>query len=129
MDATVKAIGFREFSRDMRRLDPAFAREARREYQSLGQPVLESAQGLAPRQTGAFARTLKLSVTQRGIAIVSSHPGAGVLHWGGTIRPRGVPITFPRTLFAVRAAEAHMNRLVEGLGDAIERAADSTGWH
>ena len=53
---------------------------------------------------------------------------AGVVHWGGVIRPRGVPITFPRTEFISRAVDDHTDQLVEDIADGVDRAARRAGW-
>jgi hypothetical protein len=128
MPLSLEVNGLRELRRDLRRLDPALDKEVRRGFREASRPILQTAQGFAPNRTGQLARSLRISVTQRGIAITSTHPGAGVIHWGGTIEPRGYPIEFPRSAFAIRAGEAHLNRLADEMGDAVERAADSTGW-
>jgi hypothetical protein len=125
----VTTNGLREFRRDIRKLEPEVDKELGRELREVGGPVLSQARSLAPRLTGELARSLRLSVTQRSMSIYSTLPQAPVLHWGGTIRPRGVGITFPRTEFATRAILANADRLVDGIGDGVERAAERLGWH
>lgn len=126
-DPEVEFRGVRDLRRDLHKFVPEIDKELGRSLRKIGGPVLATARELAPNRTGEFARSLRLSVTRGGISIVSTHPAAGVLHWGGTIEPRGVPITFPRNEFAVRAAAAHADRLVEDVGDGIEKVLRQVG--
>jgi phage gpG-like protein len=127
-DVTVDAKGVREFRRALRKLDRDSDRQLQRDLRQGGRPILEEARARAPRLTGELARSLRLSVTQRGISVFSSLPQAPVIHWGGTIRPRGVAITFPRTEFITRAVEDHADALIDDIGDGIEAAARRAGW-
>lgn len=95
--------------------DEARARAARQGYKTP-----------AARRTGAYAKGFKPSVSGSRIAVVNRWPGANVNHWGGTIRPRGVPITFPRRPVIAEAAaakevqfEAALTRAVNALADRI----------
>jgi hypothetical protein len=67
-------------------------------------------------------------VTTRGVSVGSRLPQAGVLHFGGTIRPRGVPITFPARPVISEALDSKTDRLVNEIGDALEQAAHRAGW-
>jgi phage gpG-like protein len=67
-------------------------------------------------------------VTARGASVGSRLPQAGVLHFGGTIRPRGVPIAFPARPVISEAVDRNTDRIVNELGDAVEQAARRTGW-
>lgn len=125
----VEVNGLAAFRRDVKRLDPAVAKELQGELKDAAGRVLDEARAGAPRRTGALAASLRVSLTTRGASIYSRLPYAPVVHWGGTIRPRGAAITFPRTEFVTRAAHDNAERLLEDVGDAVERAATRTGWH
>lgn len=129
VDADIDTPGLRDFRRDLKRLQPLIAKELTGELRDISQPVVIRAASLAPRLTGELARSLRVSVQQRGVSIYSTLPQAPVLHWGGTIRPRGVPITFPRTEFISRAVEEHADRLLDDVSDGVERASHRAGWH
>ncbi len=59
--------------------------------------------------------------TRGNIAGVRSRlPYAGVIEYGGTIRPRGVPIEFRRYQPVSRAIERNADQIAEELGDRIE---------
>lgn len=127
-DVQVRVDGLREFRRDLRKVDREVDKELRGEIKDAANTVLEEARATAPIRTGALARSLKVSVTGRGASIYSALPYAPVVHWGGVIEPRGVPIRFPRTEFITRAVERGADRLVEDIGDGVERAAKRAGW-
>lgn len=125
----VEVKGLREFRRDLKRLDTDADKELRASLREGGQGALGQARTDAPHLTGQLARSLRLSVTARQVSIYSTLPQAAVLHWGGTIRPRGVPIVFPRTEFLSRAVTDRADEITENVAESVERAARSAGWH
>jgi hypothetical protein len=52
-----------------------------------------------------------------------------VIEYGGTISPRGTDITIKRSEPVTRAVQRQTDTIVDAFGDAVERAADKTGWH
>jgi hypothetical protein len=125
---SIEVKGLREFRRDLKRMDAATNKELSANLREGGGVVLTRARSLAPRLSGELANSLRLSVTQKAVSIYSTLPQAPVLHWGGRIEPRGVPIVFPRTEFGTRAAEEHGDELLENIADDIDRAAKPAGW-
>jgi phage gpG-like protein len=83
----------------------------------------------AVKRTGRYAASIRPYVTARGASVGSRLPQAGVVHFGGTIRPRGVPITFPARPVISELVDRNTDRIVNELGDAVETAARRTGWH
>jgi hypothetical protein len=127
-DAGVRVEGLREFRRELKRVSPAVDRELARELKRGGQAIADDASARAPRRTGKYASSIRVYAARGGVAVGSRLPQAGVLHWGGTIRPRGVPITFRARPVVLEAAERHMGRIVDDVGDAVETAARRAGW-
>ena len=125
----VRVEGLREFRRDLKKLEPEVAKELRKDIKAAAGKVAAVASAAAPRRTGAYARSIKPYVTARGASVGSRLPQAGVLHWGGTIRPRGVDITFPARPVVSEALDRQTDRIVDELGDAVEAAAKKAGWH
>lgn len=125
----VRVEGLREFQRDLKRLEPETAKLLRADIRAVGGRVAAEAQAAAPRRSGAYARSIRPYVTVRGVSVGSRLPYAGVVHWGGTISPRGVPIVFPARPVISEAVDRNTDRLVNELGDAVEQAARRTGWH
>lgn len=64
-----------------------------------------------------------LAITVQGgtISIVAAHPAARVLEWGGTIAPRGTPITFTAQAMARRAAVQQLPQIERTVEDRIAR--------
>jgi hypothetical protein len=127
-DFAVKTEGLRQFRRDLKRLEPEVDKQLRKETREIAARVAVEAAATAPRRSGALARSYRPYVTQRGAGVRSRLPYAGVIEYGGTISPRGVPITIKRHAPVTGAIERQTERIVEAIGDAVERAADSAGW-
>jgi hypothetical protein len=127
-DPAVRVEGLREFRRDLKKLEPAAAKELQVDLRKAAARVAVAAASSAPRASGAYARSIRPYVTARGVSVGSRLPQAGVLHFGWTNRPRGVPITFPARPVISQALDRQTDRLVEDLGDAVDRAARRAGW-
>lgn len=80
--------------------------------------------GADPDSGGALPHVRDmLSVVVAGgtIALVSQHPAGAVLEYGGTIKPRGVAITFKAHAMARRAAVAQLPEIERAVEQRIER--------
>jgi hypothetical protein len=126
--AAIETEGMRDLRRDLKRLDPEIDKELRVELRDTVKRVAEVASGLAPVRSGALARSYRPFVTTKSAGIRSALPYAPVIEYGGTISPRGTPITFDRSEPVTRAVMRQADRVVDEFGDALERAADKTGW-
>lgn len=127
-DVGVRVEGLREFRRDLKRVSPAVDKGLGVEIKKAAENVAREARANAPRRTGAYADSIRVYATRGGASVGSRLPQAGLLHWGGTIRPRGVPITFARRAVVYEAAERQANRIAERVGDAVDVAARRNGW-
>ena len=128
-DNAIRLEGFKEFRRDLKKLEPDVDKELRKDIRAAAAKVAVAAAVSAPRVTGEYAKSIRPYVTARGVSVGSRLPQAGVLHWGGTIRPRGVDIKFPARPVISDALDKQTDRIVEDLGDAVDRAARRAGWH
>lgn len=117
----VRVDGLRELRSTLRKIDPASARALADEIKAAAGPIVREAQALAPRRTGRLQGSIRATSSGNRLSVGSRLPQANVLHWGGTIRPRGVPITFERTEFITGPAERHRDEIPDRVGDAIER--------
>jgi hypothetical protein len=124
----VETDGLREFRRDLKRLAPEVDKELRQEMRDAVAKVAAQAALLAPRRKGTLAGSYRPFVTQRSAGIRSALPYAPVIEYGGTIAPRGVDIRFRRSEPVTRAVLRETDEIVESFSDAVERAADQTGW-
>lgn len=89
----------------------------------------ETARLLAPGRTGALAESYRAFTRGNVAGVRSPLPYAGVIEYGGTISPRGVPILIQRQAPITRAIERERDAIVERLGDGIEEAARRAGFH
>lgn len=127
-DPVVRIDGLKEFKRATRLVSPIFARELNADLKRAARPIADEASRNAPRRTGRYANSIRVYSNAKGVSIGSRLPQANVVHWGGTIRPRGVPIKFRRRAVIWDAAERQSARLVDAVGDAMERSARKAGW-
>lgn len=73
-----------------------------------------------------IADTISGAALPTGAAVVTTHPGGPVLEYGGTISPRGHPITFKQHAMAHKAGEAQLPRLER---DVTQRINDLLRTH
>jgi phage gpG-like protein len=126
---TVEIQGLRELRKDFRLLGGTANRELSKELKQALLPIVASAKAATPQRSGRLAASLRPFAAGLKVGVRSGLPYANVVHWGGTIEPRGVPIAFPRTEFITRAVDERDDRIVDDMGDAIEQAARRHGWH
>jgi phage gpG-like protein len=127
----VRVEGLRDFRRDLKRLEPEVEKLLRADIRLIAAGVATEAQVAARSfaRSGAYARSIRPYASGMKAQVGSKLPQAAVLHWGGTIRPRGVPITFkPRPVIS-EALDRNTDRIVNRFGDAVELAARRVGWH
>jgi hypothetical protein len=127
-DVGVQVKGMAPLRRALNRLEPEANKELGGRLREMASNVLEDARPGIPRLTGELAASFRISVTQRRVTIYSRLPQAPVVHWGGTIEPRGVPINFPRTDFLTRVLEAQRDELVDDVADAFDDVTSRVGW-
>lgn len=56
-------------------------------------------------------------------------PYAAVHEYGGTISPRGAPISIRASAPIGRAVERQEDAIIDALGDGIDRVAERHGFH
>lgn len=122
MADTIKAgfQGIQDVRRDLESVRLGLGRELTAVLRSEGDTLARKTSGLTPRGPGPqsardslphVADTISGAALPGGVAIVSSHPAAPVLEYGGTIAPRGVPITIRQHAMAHRGGEQDLGRL------------------
>lgn len=131
----IAAPGLRQLRRTFKRLAPEVDKQLRADLKQDAQPILERGRQLVPRRSGRLARSLRISVQQRGVAITSTLPYANVIHWGGTTgrgHMSGVPFSgsvfVEPSLFLSRALEENEKRVVRDMARSVDRAAVRAGW-
>lgn len=120
--------GLAELRRDLRRTDKEALKGVQAATRAAAKIVAGEAGRIAPRQTGELAAGYKGTTKgNRGI-VYSTVPYAPVFEWGGTIAPRGAPISIRAEQPIGRALAAKQDEIIEAIGDGIEAAAGRTGW-
>lgn len=137
--AQISVLGLGKVMRALRAVDKEAPRQLRAEFRQELEPIrLQAASrvpvGAGPTPGGGDNRRPHIAATLRGAArgnrlvLVNRHPGANVLNWGGTIRPRGVPITFSSGREAVfRTVKENTRDLQAGIRRRIERVGAANG--
>jgi len=128
MATNIELRGARELRSVLKRTEPEADQHLKEELKTIGARVALVGAAKAPRRTGALQRSIRPYVTTRGIAIGSNLPYAGVVHWGGTIRPRGAPIQFRRRPFLEDAVEDVADWALTEVAGAFDRAVNQAGW-
>jgi phage gpG-like protein len=128
MEAQIRTENLAQLRRDLKRLDPLIDRELRDSIKEAADKVAVTAGALAPRRSGALAHSIRPFVSGAKASVGSTLPYAGVVEFGGSIRPRGVPITFKPAGMVGRAVEDHADQIVEDIADGVDRAARRAGW-
>jgi phage gpG-like protein len=127
-DVAIRVDGLSGLRKGLRQLDPDANKELTQALKAAADKVAVTAGALAPRRSGELAHSIRPQVSGTRASIVSSLPYAAVVHWGGTIAPRGARITFKRTGFITRAVEDHRDELLQdvaaGIDHALQRVAD-----
>jgi phage gpG-like protein len=106
----------RELLRDLDAIDEEIGRAVREAIAAGAEPILRRANTLAPfdplhrghrkgakTDPGHIRDSLYLEPAPGGARLRTTHPGAPVHHWGGTIAPRGTAITIRAKEFASKA--------------------------
>lgn len=119
----------REFLRELGRIDPNFQRELKDAIREGTGKVAVTAGARAPRDSGALAHSIRPYVSGVRASVGSTLPYAGVHEFGGSISPRGVPISIKASGFVGRAIDDHADEIVEDIADGFDRAAYRAGWH
>lgn len=130
--AQVVTRGFSDLRRAFRKIDRDLRLALDRELRAAANPIRDRSRQLLRERSrnprGQIERTIRVSVTQGGVSVYTNHPGAPVNHWGGTIRPRGAPITFERKHFIGDAAEEAHDDVVERMDELLDGIANRAGF-
>jgi bacteriophage HK97-gp10 putative tail-component len=123
----VKVEGLREFRRDVRRADREVGLELQRALREVAKDVAAEAGSLAPRATGTLAGSYRGTARGASAVVRSRLPYARFIEFG--FHPRGGETFVEGTNPIGRAVERQEDRIVDGIGDAVDHAATRLGWH
>lgn len=125
----IRVVGYRDTLRALNRVDKQLRKDTVKALREAAKPVLADARQHTPVRTGALASSLRISVTGRGASIGSRLPQAPVHEFGGTIRPKGAPITIARREMVTGAVARHATRIEEAVVRAFDLVARRNGFH
>lgn len=139
MPVTIRASfpNAKQVRRDLKHIEEGIGREVTAAFRAAGGVVAARTSALTPRGPGPrrgaknpndrlphIADTIRAGTKGKAITVRSTHPAAPVLEFGGTIQPRGVPITFRAREMAKRAGDqttSEMEAALEQHLDALLR--------
>jgi hypothetical protein len=124
----VDTSDFKRLRKDLRAFDKDIARAVDAGLKEAARPIAGEAAALAPRRTGALARSYRPYVRGGVVGVRSSLPYASLVEFGGTIAPRGAPITFRPSLPLVHATERHADDVVQAIDRELGAAAREHGF-
>ena len=127
-DPVVKIEGLRDLRRVLRQTDVESARALQGGLKDAASVVATEAAAHAPRRSGALAKSIRPYAAGNKAGVRSRLPYAGVVHWGGTIKPRGVPIKFERRPFIAEAVDRKQDAIVARVAVALDAAVRRAGW-
>lgn len=139
----VSIRGLREFRRQLKKISPELDKATREILKDAGELAAAEARRRAPRgstdrhrshrdrryRPGRLAGSIKVSSTQARLSIYSNLPYAAVHEYGGTIRPRGVPIRIKESRMIRGAVEARTDDVIREVEKVTDRLADQAGFH
>lgn len=124
----VRIDGLRDLQRDLRAIAPEARREVTKALKSGAEVIARATGPLAARKTGKLAASFQPGASMMQGYVRSRLPYAGVLEYGGVIRPKGAPVEIQAHPAATLALQRNEEKIVDSIGDALERVASRRGW-
>lgn len=128
-ETRIDTSGLRELQRDLRRIDKNLPKALTKTLREIGNEARDEirASKARPYRTGKTRRGVKTSVRRGGVSLVTKLPQGPVWEWGGTIRPRGAPISIPRTEFIRGTVIKRRGETEKAVGQVIDRTFEIYG--
>lgn len=124
-------LAIEKFNADLRDIQRGTEKELIKELRALGNEARDKVRSSTARpfRTGRTRRGIKTSVRRKvEVSLYSLDPQAPVWNWGGTIKPRGTPITFPRTEFVSGVVEKEGADFDERIAERFDEIAHRNGF-
>ena len=125
---SVRTVGLGALNRALGRIDKDLRKQSVAHLRDVAREVRDEARPMTPVRSGDLRRSLRYQASNRGASVSSNLPYAPVVEWGGTIQPRGVPITFPRTRMLGRSVEQNTDDIEEQIGRLFDGIARTNGF-
>lgn len=121
--------GYAAFRRGINKLDKGLGKQLSDHVRKMAIKVRDDARRNAPvGPSGDLHKSIKHSVTVKQATIYSNLAYAPVHEWGGTIRPKGVPITIQRTRYIGRAIDDNAEHIESEMTSMFESLKRSSGF-
>lgn len=130
----IKVPDMRELRADLESVELGLGRALNEAALLAAEPILAEAKRLAPFDAehrgwkgaqaddpGHIRDSLHVRPAPYGAALYTTHPGAPVHEFGGTIAPNGHPFRITQKLFAQTAGETQAGQAAERADEALER--------
>lgn len=91
--------------------------------------VATTATPLTAKQSGKLAGGWRPGAAGNAAFVRNRVPYAGVLEFGGTIRPKGTPFTIRAHPAGTRALQLREEQIVDAVGDAVMSVFERHGFH
>lgn len=124
----IKTQGLTPLLRSLNKVNKDVSKDLKRGLRDIAKKVRSDARPLAPVRTGALARSITYSATNKGASVRSPLPYAGVHEFGGTISPNGGPITIKASRFLGRAVQKDTAHIEDEIGRLFEDVARRNGF-
>jgi hypothetical protein len=124
-------LAFERLTLALRAIEKDTEKELNKALRDLGNEVRDKIRGSAasPFLTGRLRKSIRTSVRGKSqVSLYSTLPQAPVWEYGGTIRPRGVPITIPKTNFVTGVVLAEGDDFDERIADKFDEIAHRHGF-
>jgi phage gpG-like protein len=128
MAGPVVVGGIGDLRRSLRATDRDGLKAVQAVTKAAAQLVATDARQRAPRRTGALADSIRATTSGNSGIVRSPLPYAKVHEYGGTIRPRGVPITIKRSAFVASALDDKAEEVGKALAAGFDALAVRRGW-
>ena len=126
-EPTVAVVGLRDFRGDLKHLRPDIQKELQGELKTIAQDVAQKAAASAPRRTGTMATSYRGAASTGLRAVVRNRQFySRFIEFG--FHPRGSSTMVAGRNVIGRILERDEDRIVDEVGDALERAAEKAGW-
>jgi len=121
----IDTSGISDLLRDLRTIDKRLGASLVKELRDVGNETRDKVRNSTapPYRTGKMRRSVRTGVRRGAITLYSNLPQGDVLEWGGSIKPRGVPIEFPRTEFVRKEVAASSEGTEARLSGLLEATA------
>lgn len=126
---TIRTEGLNALNRSLGKIDKELKRESVRHLRDTATKVAGTAGGFAPKGTRPLppgrkvrlADSFKGAANQRGGSVYSNLPQAPVFEHGGTIAPKGAPITIRKAGMVEKAIQHDARDIAEAVGDLLDK--------